>query len=74
MTKHKSRRKTENKDIEQQYCKCCKCPISINNFISEKLNGECNRCFNDNNRENIKRKFKKKQTKRRKSERIFKNF
>lgn len=69
---NKPRRKKDNKDIDQQYCKSCQDPISINTFISEKLDGQCNRCFNDNTNENDKRKLKKKKDKTRRAERDFK--
>ena len=60
-----------NEDAIHVYCKCCHRPINQRIVISNKLQGECNRCYRANTNKGYQRKVNKRRTLNRKAQRRF---
>ena len=67
MPKHKKKKKHGAKGNAQlHYCILCQQPISAAAYHSARLKKRCNRCYNQNTNESVKRKDKKKESMKRK--------
>lgn len=60
--------------LDHIYCKTCNSKINQNVLYSDKLKGECNRCYNSNTLKHHKRRNNKRRTLQRKKQREMKSY
>ena len=56
---HKKCRRNKDKESERYTCSVCEEGISTNTYLSDKMGGKCNKCFNAGTKEHTKRKISK---------------